>query len=210
MNAIGQLIKKVIGNDKGKKRELALAIAPPGTKKTETALRRLFELINAAERLDAYQEKLRGALGVEDRLFDDAVKDTREQIELEVEFQKLKRRLEYRKKFVPHIFMVGERRVPSQITMCGLTGGNRHRILSLDMEDFKYLTLDEQFSTVRKLIRDHQEEKEGQVMFFGKALAYLYRPTPDGDGVQFDPQGEIEPCDPNNSTHYGDVTICIR
>ena len=54
MNAIGQLIKKVIGNDKGKKRELALAIAPPGTKKTETALRRLFELINAAERLDAY------------------------------------------------------------------------------------------------------------------------------------------------------------
>jgi len=37
----------------------------------------------------------------------------------------------------------------------------------------------------------HQEEKKGMVMFFGKALAYLYRPTPSGDGVQFTPQGQI-------------------
>ena len=119
MVAIGRLIQQVVGNDKQKKRELAMAIAPPGTKNTETVFRRLAELIRNGERLDAYQEKLRTALGVEDKLFDDAIKDTREQLQLEAEFQRLKRRLEHRKHFDSHIFMLGEYEVPTQITMSG-------------------------------------------------------------------------------------------
>lgn len=210
MVAIGKLIKQVVGDDKGKKRELAMAIAPQGTKTAETAFHKLAELMNNGDRMDAYQEKLRSALGVDDTLFDDAIEDTRKQLQLEEDFRKIQRRLEHRKSFNPHIFMLGERKTPSQITMFGMTGGNRRRIIPLDFEDWKYLSIQEQFNEIRRFIKTHQKEKGGMIPFFGKAVAYLYRPTPEGDGVQFDPQGQVVETTRDFESHFGECAIRIR
>lgn len=209
MVAIGKLIQKVVGDDKAKKRELALAIARPGTKTTEKALRRLSELMKFGEALDVYQEKLRDALGVDEALFEDAIHDTRAERHLKKQELAVQRELDRRRDFRPHIFMVGEQKVPSSITMCGLTGGNRHRMIFLDDEAFQNQSIAEQLKMVRALIREHQQEKKGIVMFFGKAVAYIYRPTPGGGGIGFDPQGGILENSPDYSAYAGEAVVRI-
>ena len=203
MIAIGKSIQQIIGNAKQKRHDLALSLAPPGTKKIGKALRRLDELMRTGERLNEYQGKLRATLGVEGRLIDDAIEDTREQLKLEEEFRKIQRRLHYRKDFEPHIFMQGERTVPTQITACVFTGGNRHRIIPINPADFRSLTVEEQFEMVRRLIKEHQEEKDGKIRFFGRAIAYWYRPTPDGNGVHFSPKGRVLPSSKADQHRFG-------
>ncbi|RLE27573.1 MAG: hypothetical protein DRJ61_17285 [Acidobacteria bacterium] len=210
MIAIGKLIQQIIGNDKKKRHELALSLAPPGTKDLGKPLRRLAELMRTGERLNAYQEKLRSALGVDEMLVNDAIEDTFEQLKLEEELQKIQRRRHHRKNFTPHIFMQGERAVPTQITICGLTGGNRHRIIPINPADFRSLTVEEQFEIVRRLIKEHQEEKGGEILFFGRAIAYWYRPTPDGNGVLFDPKGHIVPSTLDGKARYGEGSVRIK
>ena len=212
MIAIGKLIQQIIGNDKQKRNDLALVLAPPGTKKTGKALRRLDELIRTGERLNEYRGKLRATLGVEGRLFDDAIEDTRAQLKLEEEFRKIQRRLHYRKNFEPHIFMQGERSVPTQITICGLTGGNRHRMIPIDPADYRSLTVEEQFEMVGRLIKEHQEKKGGEILFFGKAVAYWYRPTPDGKGMRFDLKGRVVPSSKSydSISFYGQASVGLK
>ena len=209
MFAIGKLIKKVVGEDQEKKRAVAMSIASEGTWKEDTAFRRLAELMNRGVFEDVDLEKLRAVLGVERALFYDAVADTREQIRLEEVLENAQKRLAFRKGFEPHIFMVGERKSPSQITMFGLTGGNRNRIISFESSTFKHLSIEEQFDVVRLFIKKHQDEKAGVIPFFGKAISYRYCTTPDGDGVEFNPQGEIVPCDRENKTYRGDARVWI-
>jgi len=209
MMAIGKLIKKIIGDDKAMKRELAMAIAPEGTKTTEKALRRLAELMKFGERLDFYEERLRPILGVEDSLFDDAVWDTREQLRLDVQQATVEQEARRRREFRPHIFMVGEQKVPSSITMCALSGGNRHRMIFLDDEEFQNQSVEEQMESIRGFIKVHQEEKGGMVMFFGSALAYLYRPTASGNGIQFTTQGQIVKTDVDIPSYMGRCIIRV-
>jgi len=193
MIAIGKLIQQIIGNDKQKRHELALSLAPSGTTKLGKALRRLDELMRTGDRLRENRQKLRTTLGVDELLVNDAIEDTFEQLKLEEEFQKIQRRRHHRKNFAPHIFMQGERTVPTQITACVFTGGNRHRIIPINPADFRSLTVEEKLEMVRRLIKEHQEEKDGKILFFGRAIGYWYRPTPDGNGVHFSPQGHVLP-----------------
>jgi hypothetical protein len=210
MTAIGKLIKQVIRNNKEKKCDLAIRIAPEGATNIQKALRRLDKIIKEAKGLDECAERLRIALGVEDEIFNDAINDTREQIKLEKEYQRLKQKLNYRKNFKQHLFTLTEHRIPTQITMCGLTGGNKHRMIPLEYDDFEYLSVEKQFEFIRKVIAEHQKQKKGEVPFFGKVIAYWYRPTPDGDGMQFDILGQRMPLNPNNNSYLGRSIVCIK
>lgn len=86
-----------------------------------------------------------------------------------------------------------------------------HRSISLfiDFRPETFQFIKEQLESVRTLIRKHQKEKGGMVLFFGKAQAYLYRPTPGGDGIQFNPQGQIVLNDPDNLSHVGECIIRV-
>jgi hypothetical protein len=210
MVAIGLLIESVVGGDKPRRCELALATSAPGTRTAEKALRRLSELIRDGARLDDYEPRLAVALGVPPEVLQDAVADTREELRLTEQLHQLQCHIAFRQAFRPHVFMIGESKVPSQITMFGLTGGNRHRILQIQDENFLNRPVEEQLEEVRKLIGQHQEEKKGMIPFFGNAVFYLYRPTPDGGGIPFDPQGRIMASKPDVSGHFGTATIRIK
>lgn len=209
MVAIGRLIAQVIGSDKLKKRDLAMAIAGPGQGPTEKAYRRLAQLSATGAELGGCRERLQAALGVEPALIEDAVQDTHAERNLTEREIAVQQELRQRRDFRPHIFMVGEQKVPSSITMCGLTGGNRHRMIFLDDESFLNQSVAEQMQMVRARILEHQKEKKGIVMFFGKAVAYIYRPTPGGGGIGFDSQGRILEYSPDYADFSGEAVVRV-
>jgi hypothetical protein len=134
--------------------------------KSQAALRRLPEAIDVAP-----------------ELVEQAVAATKERFAAQEREAEEQRRLareqedrEWRAAFKPHAVIQTERTVPSQITICGLTGGAGPRlIISLDLSK-PPLTFIQQ--AIGALPRRHEDGRR-YVMFFGEALGVIINYSPD-------------------------------
>ena len=107
-----------------------------------------------------------------------------------------KRRLAYQEewaawsaRFIPHAVLLGERTVPSQITILGIAGGSeRFLIIKLDASE----PPDTFVNKVKEVLPSRlfwPPDAAPQVPFFGKALGYVINYSPD-HAVRYDLDGE--------------------
>jgi hypothetical protein len=92
-------------------------------------------------------------------------------------------------RFVPFLLAVGERRVPTQITMFGLSGSFERWCVIRIPKRILRLPLDEQFSRLPKLMNRYRRCYGGQVPFFGPLRTFLYLRAL--DHFRFDAEGRF-------------------
>ena len=107
--------------------------------------------------------------------------------------------------FFPHIFIKGEESRPTQITIFFLAGGVS-RLKILLPPDIAERSIEEQFRIVKEMIRAHYAAEEGRVMFFGKIVSYLYRPSPEIT-LRFNTRGELVGAVPNFEEPFSSFTV---
>jgi len=92
-------------------------------------------------------------------------------------------------RFVPFLLAVGERRVTTQITMFGISGGFERWCVIRIPKRILRLPLDEQFSRLPKLMNRYRRCYGGQVPFFGPLRTFLYLRAL--DHFRFNPDGGL-------------------
>ena len=92
-------------------------------------------------------------------------------------------------RFVPFLLAVGERRVPTQITMFGISGGfERWCVIRIPNRILK-LPVEEQLTWLPRLMAKYKRRNKGLVPFFGKLVGFkLIRFA---DHYQFDADGRL-------------------
>ena len=93
---------------------------------------------------------------------------------------------------LPFLYVVTERSVPSQITLCGLLGMDQKKRVPL-LEDFWELSDSARQKLIRILVRQHMQECNGQIPFFGQIRYYTLSRKPmeiTDELLVFDPSGE--------------------
>ena len=136
-----------------------------GFQNSSKGLRRLDRFLKTAEGSGQILENLPGALELPENFILAAVAETRSIILNE-------KNSKARAAFRPHLFAVTERRIPSQITICALTGLHRHRTVNLP-DGFNSFSPEMQDGQIRKAIRKNMEKHNGFAPFFGRILRYV-------------------------------------
>lgn len=72
----------------------------------------------------------------------------------------------------PFLHVVTERAVPSQITLCGFLGMNKKKRVLLP-EEFWALSAGDQQHLIGTLVREHMQECDGWIPFFGRIRFYV-------------------------------------
>jgi hypothetical protein len=94
-----------------------------------------------------------------------------------------------RDRFKPFIFAQGELRVPTQITIFGLTGGHeRWHTIWVPAAILK-LPLEKQLVELPKLMADFKKEHKGLCPFFGRLVGFKF--VRYSDYFQFDTSGQL-------------------
>jgi hypothetical protein len=110
-------------------------------------------------------QNLHKALNVEPSIVEEFVRKTK------------KERLDHqeaieRKNFRPHLWIITERRIPTQITIAILTGMTEKRIKL--PPDITALAFDSQLEIAKSVVREHYAVHGGSWRFFGKIVGYYY------------------------------------
>ena len=85
----------------------------------------------------------------------------------------------YRESFKPHAVLLTEHKIPTQITICAMTGGSRHRIIP-----FK------EGSSPKTYAAQAREALPNVVPFFGRPTGYVVNCTPDF-ALTFNKEGRL-------------------
>ena len=92
-------------------------------------------------------------------------------------------------RFVPFILAQGERRVPTQICMFGMSGGFERWCMIRVPRRILKLPLEEQLTWLPRLMASYKRRNEGEVPFFGKLVGFkLIRFA---DYFRFDEDGRL-------------------
>lgn len=114
---------------------------------------------------------------------------------------------EWRSAFIPHAILQTSLTVPTQITMCGMTGGARRWLMiGLDTSKPPVSFIGQALAAVPEMTRLGHEGHRG-VQFFGRLLGIVVNFTPD-HAVRFNLEGtplEILP----HAYRSGEVTLSI-
>ncbi len=94
-----------------------------------------------------------------------------------------------RDRFKPYIFAQGERTVPTQITMFGISGGHRRWHTVLIPAAILELPIEEQLARVPELMAKYSQENNGACPFFGRIVGFKF--VCYGDYFQFDADGQL-------------------
>lgn len=137
------------------KKELVDAM---GFKNTQKGLRRLEVLMSEGRMTGHLEIQLKKALEIDSETLEHALEKTREQLH------------------EPYIWVETERERPSQITIAVLSGATGEKRIKCPADIYQW-TEWEQIEHVADLVRLHHAECEGEIMFFGRITAYVYRPT---------------------------------
>jgi hypothetical protein len=114
-------------------------------------------------------ERLPGALEIDQAEFDRALAETQGQIRERTEKEQAQREAEMRARFRPHGFFITEHSVPTQIVMCGLTGGpERWLRIELDLTQSPITFVRQAINVARR---------NPTVPFFGEVLGVVINYT---------------------------------
>lgn len=115
---------------------------------------------------------------------------------------------EWRAAFAPHAVLHTSRTVPSQITMCGMTGGARRWLMvGLDMSRPPITFVEQALAAIPTMTREGTEGRRG-VLFFGEVLGFIINYAPDR-AIRFDLGGtpvEVMP----QAYRPGEVVLSIN
>ena len=128
-------------------------------------MRKLEQFLEAAEPHQLIEEQLPSALELPEEIVREAIEKTRRLIK---EAEEAARRAAFR----PHLYVVTERDIPSQICICGMVGGHRYKIVKLP-EDFNELPPERQDLLIRTGNNESIQRENGSMNFFGKILYYV-------------------------------------
>jgi len=105
--------------------------------------------------------------------------EVRRQQEEERRIAREKEDAEWRAPFRPHAVLQTERRVPTQITICGLTGGARRWLhIDLDLSQPPISFIEQVLQALPKKAPLGSNGRR-RVMFFGEALGFIVNYSPD-------------------------------
>lgn len=180
MYEIGKLLLELIKNNSERKTEIVKKL---GYKNMNKGYRRLDKLIHSGECPVELRKKLAAAIGMKPEIVEEAFRVTEIQIQNDNEKKE-------RDNFCPHLYLVHEKKVPSQITLFALTGGiERWKKIKLP-ETISELKWDVQMKIVRESIKKHRESNEYQGVLLGKVIRYIYRPVY-GEQIVISIEGKI-------------------
>ena len=106
-----------------------------------------------------------------------------------VAFEQSMREKRERDRFKPFIFAEGELRVPTQITIFGLTGGHERWHTVLVPAAILESPLEEQLVKLPELMANFRKEHKGLCPFFGKLVGFKF--VRYSDYFQFDAAGQL-------------------
>jgi len=129
--------------------------------------------------------RLPGALEVSPVVLENAVAATHELfVEVERQAEEARRRAaeaedaEWRARFQPHAVIQTELTVPSQITICGLTGRAGRWLIGLDLSKPPITYIEQAIEALPNKVRQGREGRR-YVTFFGQALGIIINYAPE-------------------------------
>ncbi|SEJ91240.1 hypothetical protein [Paraburkholderia diazotrophica] len=102
-----------------------------------------------------------------------------------------RREEEARGDFRPRLDVIAELKRPTQITLFGLTDGNR-RFGACLPEDIASWQRNDQLAYVKNAVVESFAKHQGRTFFTGKIEGYLYRPTFDDEPIRLNVTGDID------------------
>lgn len=110
--------------------------------------------------------------------------------------------------FEPIAEVIPEWSRPSQITLFGLTGGNRSHHIKLPA-DIASWPWEAQLAYLRKVVPEKYASDKGHTLFMGTIMGYRYRPSYDAEPMRLNIEGE-----PDSSTEpyvvAGPVSVTLK
>lgn len=138
--------------------------------------------------LERQLERLPAALELDPSLVLQAINDTREQTERLLRERAAAAEASWRASFKPHAIVLTEHTVPSQVTICGMVGGERVRWIDLDLTRPRATFITQ---AVRELESRLAKLRTTSLPFFGRAVGFVVNLTPDC-AVRYTLSGEAE------------------
>ena len=118
-------------------------------------------------------EGLPRALELPEEVVGAAVRATADMLRLEEEEEEARLEAAERAAFRPHLFVVTERRVPTQIFICGVVGGMSQKFAELP-DGIRQHGPEGECRIIRDTIRLHLEKTGGKTWFFGRITGFVY------------------------------------
>ncbi len=170
-----------------RRRELQLTNGELGRRlgRPSKSLRRLDQFTQTLQERPEFIKKIISAIEADETLWKYNFAQDEELIRLEKQTEEQKER----EKFKPHLWMIGERRIPSPIFAVALMGESTFKKANLPL-DILLFDLETQIKIVRKRFQLFCEERNRSTGPFGSIIGYHYRQTYD-NAYEFDMEGNL-------------------
>ncbi len=158
-------------------------------------LRRLEQFLSNTDTAGLVAPNLHKALEIPFSELEAKVIETRKIIKEEYEESLRQRELAEREAYAPHLALFMEHAVPTQICICGFTGGDRNRFVFFP-KNFNELPTEEQEQLIHEKVNFamNRFEQKGTVRFFGKIRWFVlsrYYDEPQEDRNVYDLEGNL-------------------
>jgi hypothetical protein len=170
-----------------RRKELQLTTGELGRRlgRPSKSLRRLDQFTQTLQERPEFIKKIRSAIEADDTLWEYNYAQDAELIHLEKQTEEEKER----EKFKPHLWMIGERRIPSPIFAVAFMGESTFK--NANLPPFILLfDLKTQINIVKKRFQLFCEERNRSTGPFGAIIGYHYRQTYD-IAFEFDMEGNL-------------------
>lgn len=171
--------------------ELGISRGDLGRKlgRSNKCLRRLDAFLETLQEQTEFISRIQTAIEADESIWKDCIAKDREQLRLEREALEKIREEKERAKFVPHLWMIGERRIPSPIHVVAFCGEAIFKKANLP-QDILLFDLKTQINIVRRRFQLFCEERNRSAGPFGPIIGYHYRQTYD-IAYEFDMEGSL-------------------
>ena len=176
--------------------------------------RRFDEFINGKDYNRKIVENIYMALAVAKEEVDDKLRETKLEIQREIEEENVRQADFERKSFVPYLYCHTEYKRPSSILTCALIQADRFRTRNLPLY-FNSLSRKDQNSAVKKLIEEILKRHNGQIPTFGKIICFTVRK--DYDDIEserkvYNLKGEVikNPAEEYRKISIGRATLTLK
>lgn len=160
-----------------------------GYKKINRGLRRLQRCLDTGVISDYIQTMLVTRAGMDRERLQKALRETQMEMERERKDYMIRRELQERLQFRPHLYALSTATRPSFITGYAICGGENLRIIPLP-ENILNVTSEERMVIIKNRIEDYKKKYKSSIPFFGPLSGFIYQYTYD-EGMELSVEGEI-------------------
>lgn len=158
-------------------------------KNINRGLRRIQRCLDTGVISDYIQTMLVTMAGMDRERLQKALRETQMEMERERKDYMIRRELQERLQFRPHLYALSTASRPSFITGYAICGGDNLRIIPLP-ENILNETSDDQMTIIKNRIENYKNKCKGIIPFFGPVSGFIYQYTYD-EGIKLSVEGEI-------------------